>query len=65
MANFIKIEVLSGQDVILNKKQIVSICRVLSDHTGGITEFSEVRLRNGSKWHTNLTIDFLHKALNQ
>lgn len=65
MANFIKVQVLSGQDVILNKKTIVSVNRVLSDHTGSITSYNEIRLNNGSKWHTDLSMEQLFNLLNQ
>lgn len=65
MANFIKVQVLSGQDVILNKKTIVSVNRVLSDHTGSITSYNEIRLNNGSKWHTHLSMEQLIDILNK
>lgn len=64
MGKFIKISVLSGQDVIINKGKVVNVNRVLSDHTGAVTEYNEIRLDNGSKWNTHLSMDFLHKVLN-
>ena len=64
MGKFIIIEVLSGKNVIINTDKIDSISAVLSDHTGEITEYNEIRLDNGSKWYTYLTIDSLNKALN-
>lgn len=65
MAKFIQIQVMSGRDVVINTETVVSISTVLSDHTGSITHYYEIRLNNGSKWHTLVPMDKLLTLLNQ
>lgn len=65
MGKFIKIPGLSGNDIIINKKSIVSINGVLSNHTGSITSYNEVKLINGSKVHTAISMEKLIDILNK